>query len=75
MSRYIVINQEFATAHNGYTNGNSVFNYAVTISGDYVCSENTLDEFPELFQNSPYLFIMPIVQLSLTDFPQPVFTP
>jgi hypothetical protein len=67
--RYIVINQQFAQAHEGYTRGNVTFNYAITLSGEYVCSENSLDEFPELFENSPYLFGLPVIELTIDDFP------
>lgn len=73
INNYIIINQAFAQAHDGYTKGNLRFGYAITLQGDYVCAENTLDEFPELFENSPYLFGLPVVELTLDDFPAQIF--
>lgn len=68
-SKYILINQPFALAHAGYTRDGLSFNYAVTLLGYYVCSENTLTEFPELFENSIYLTGIPIIELNTSDFP------
>ena len=73
--RYVVINQQFAQAHEGYERDGLRFGYAVTLGGDYVTSENSLTEFPELFENSPYLFIIPVVELSVNDFPQQLTPP
>lgn len=69
---YIVVNQAFCQAHEDYTDakGNK-FGYAVTTEGLYVTSANTMDEFPELFENSPYLYSMPYVELTVDDFPKP----
>lgn len=72
-SLYLVINQQFAQAYEGYTVGDVTFNYAVTLQGEYVCALNSLDEFPELFENSPYLFGLPVVELTLDDFPPQIF--
>lgn len=68
-SKYILINQPFALAHTGYTREGLNFNYAVTLLGYYVCSENTLTEFPELFENDTHLSGIPIIELDTTDFP------
>lgn len=69
---YIVVNAAFCQAHEGHTspNGNQ-FGYAVTSDGLYVTSANSFDEFPELFENSPYLYSMPYVELTVEDFPKP----
>jgi hypothetical protein len=69
MMNYVIINQSFALAHQGYTRDDLRFNYSITLDGDYVCSANSLDEFPELFENSPYLFFLAVVSLSLSNFP------
>ena len=73
---YIVVNQAFCQAHEGYTDakGNK-FGYAVTSDGLYVTSVNSLTEFPELFINSQYLYSMPYVELTPEDFPQTPFNP
>ena len=73
MTRYLVINQQFAQANENYTRDGMTFNYAITLQGDYVCAENSIVEFPELFENSPYLFGLPVVELTVDDFPAQIF--
>lgn len=70
-SRYIVLNQAFCNAHQGYGKDGNYFGFAITNNGDYVAAEQTLTDFPELFENDVYLFGIPVIELdSTTDFPQ-----
>lgn len=71
-SNYLLINQAFAEAHAGYNRDGLYFNYGITLLGYYVCAENTLTEFPELFENDSYLTGLPIIELDTADFPPPV---
>ena len=69
-SFYIVINSDFADMMNGKEstiNKGSFFGYSITTDGRYVCSSNTLDDFPEEFQMFTELNVIP---LSTSDFPK-----
>lgn len=72
-SNYIELNADFINAlpPGGYIVGINQFAYAQTTGGVYVCSENSLEEFPELFANTPYLPYIFVTQLSNSDFPAP----
>ena len=69
MSNYLLVNQTFCNAHQGYKNLLNAFNFAVTTSGYYVVAERTINEFPELFENDTYLEGINIIALSREDFP------
>jgi len=75
IDRYLLLNQAFCEAHQGYQNSTGVFGYAITTNGYYVAAEQTLYDFPELFENDTYLFGLPIVELQLSDFPQQPLIP
>lgn len=68
-NRYLLLNQAFCQAHQGYTNSTGMFGYGITTGGDYVTAEQSLYDFPELFENDTYLFGLPIIELSTSDFP------
>lgn len=70
MSKYLLLNQAFCEAHQGYTNSTGMFGYGITIQGWYVAAEQSLIDFRELFENSIYLTGIPIIELSVSDFPQ-----
>lgn len=66
---YIIIPQEFAEDMAGTESTvkpGSFFGYAVTIDGRYVCSANSLDDFPNQFAE---LGEMTVVSLGSSDFP------
>ena len=67
------MNQAFCLAYPDHTSADGLlrFAYAVTLLGYYVAAENTLNEFPELFENDIYLSGIPIIELSTSDFPPP----
>lgn len=73
MSAYLLLNQAFCQANQGYKNDTGVFNYAVTTKGDYVAAEQTLTDFAELFENDTKLFGIPVIELTQNDFPQTPF--
>jgi hypothetical protein len=43
----------------------SLFNYAITLDGKYVCSSNSVNDFPEEFDK---LSPLTVVSLSLDEF-------
>lgn len=63
---YLIITQEFAEEHLEYQVGVNVFNYAITNGGEYVCSSNSVNDFPSIFENKNFESI----NLELTDFPE-----
>jgi len=68
---YVLLNQSFCTANHGYRNENGIFNYRQDNDGYYLAAEQSIRDFPELFDNSPYLTLgMPIVDRTVNDFPQ-----
>lgn len=69
MSNYLVLNQAFCNAHQNYSNSTGKFGFGITTSGLYVAAEQTLTDFPELFENDIYLFGLPIIALEQSDFP------
>lgn len=52
--RYLKITQEFAEKRQGYCKYPNTFNYAVTAASEYVCSPNSLIEFPEIFEGENF---------------------
>lgn len=70
-SNYILLNQAFCVAHQGYTRDGLGFGYAITTLGYYVAAAGTLIEFPELFENDTLLMGRPIIVLDTSDFPPP----
>lgn len=65
-SFYLILTQDFCEAHIDYQIGASVFGYAVTTNGRYVCSTNALNEFPNIFTGDEE-----ISKIYLSEFPAP----
>jgi len=72
MSNYLLLNEAFCIAHEGYQNDTGTFGFGITVLGYYVAAEQTLYDFPELFENDIYLSGIPIIELEITDFPEPI---
>lgn len=70
---YIVLSQQFCETHQNYSKNGLKFGYGITTAGEYVCAENTIKEFPELFQYDTILPRVETKRLRLTDFTRPVF--
>lgn len=75
MSNYLLLNQAFCQAHRGHSNDTGLFGFAVTLLGYYVAAEQTLYDFPELFENDTYLQGIIVIELATTDFPQQSLIP
>ncbi len=69
MNNYILLNQAFCTLNNGHRTDKGQFFFRQTISGDWVCAEQSLYDFPELFQGEILIPGITIIQLSIIDFP------
>lgn len=69
MDQYILLNQAFCTAHAGYMNEKGMFNFRTTLEGYYVAAEQTLIDFPELFEGELVIPSITIIVLEITDFP------
>lgn len=70
-SYYILITSDFADMMYGKestVNKCSFFGYSITTDGRYVCSPNSLNDFPEEFLIFSELTLIP---LSISDFPKP----
>lgn len=52
----IVINDSFAEENKGFRNGINTFDYSELNSGEFVCSIDSLRDFPELFNEVPVSF-------------------
>ena len=65
---YILLNQQFCETHANHKRGKRHFGYGITADGRYVCAENTIREFPELFIRDTILPRLEMVKLRLTDF-------
>ena len=66
MDTYIVITKQFAEALKGIEGEESNFGYAITKDGRYVCSVNSVNDYPEQFAAiEPY----ETVELGIDDFP------
>jgi len=70
MSDYLLLTKAFCQTNQNYSNSIGSLGYGITISGDYVASRKTYDDFPELFTGEIELPGISIVQLSPSDFPQ-----
>ena len=71
MSNYLLLNEAFCLANNGYQNGTGAFGWRQTISGYYVAAQLTLYDMPELFENDIYLQGIIIIELEVSAFPVP----
>lgn len=71
-SCYITITADFAATNDGYRSGCNVFKYATTKDGQIVCSANSLNEFPELFDGRSRVNTL---FLSPSDFNEKTPTP
>lgn len=50
----IIVTQQFASQHNGYTSGVNEFFARETISGEWACDENSDEEFKILFEGTNF---------------------
>ena len=69
MYNYILLNEQFCLAHAGYENAKGVFGYGITSDGDYVAAEQTIYDFPELFEGELVIPGIIIIELQISDFP------
>ncbi len=68
-SYYILITKEFAELMDGKKSkvwDNSYFGYTVTNDNRYVCSSNSVNDFPEDFETISPLSVIPLLY---SDFP------
>jgi hypothetical protein len=63
---FIIPNEQIETMH-GYENPPNVFHAVQDIQGRWVCSVNSVVEFPELFEGNAFK----VVALTEADFPIP----
>lgn len=68
-SGYIKVSKDFADKYNGYTIGVNQINAVVDTSGDYYISENTLYDFPQLFEGIDTIYIMHLSTKSFLQKP------
>lgn len=61
---YLLLTQAFAEAMEGHQEGRNVFHAAQTNDGQYVCSANALNEFPEMFSCVSFQ----VIKLQQSDF-------
>lgn len=47
----VIITKEFAQNNQGYTINERTFDYSELNTGEYICSLESIKEFPELFNN------------------------
>lgn len=69
MSRYVLLNQQFCEANQNAENETGKFGFAITLANEYVCAEQTLIDFPELFTGEILLPGIIIIERSITEFP------
>jgi len=62
---YFILTQLFIDQYQGFIIGVNQFNAVQDIHGRWVCSVNSVTEFPELFVGNAF----PVVALSESDFP------
>ena len=67
MTHYFIIPDTEIEAMQGYENPPNVFNAVQDVQGRWVCSINSVIEFPELFEGKAFV----VVALGQNDFPQP----
>ena len=67
MDFYIIITQEFANSLEGIKGIEGYFGYAITNDGRYVCSSNSVNDFPKQFAS---IVPLTVVALTLSDFPE-----
>jgi hypothetical protein len=63
---YFILTQIFVNQNQGYQAGVNVFNAVQDNGGRWVCSVNSVTEFPEIFVGQSF----EVIGLSETDFPQ-----
>jgi hypothetical protein len=64
---YFIIPNDLIEAMQGYQSGSNIFNAVQDIEGRWVCSINSVVEFPELFEGHSFT----VVALDEQDFNQP----
>ncbi len=69
MSKYILLNQKFCEDNTGYKNKSGEFNYGITKDGKFVAASQTLDDFPEIFENTEFHSSYSVLELHVSDFP------
>lgn len=67
MNYYFIIPDTEIDAMQGYSNPPNVFNAVQDIQGRWVCSINSVVEFPNLFENKAFT----VISLTKADFPVP----
>lgn len=66
LSYYFILNQIFIDQNQGYQSGPNIFNAVQDNQGRWVCSVNSVTEFPEIFEGNAF----EVVGLTENDFPQ-----
>jgi hypothetical protein len=61
---YFIIPNDLIEAMQGYQAGSNIFNAVQDIEGRWVCSINSVVEFPELFEGNAF----EVVRLTENDF-------
>jgi hypothetical protein len=61
---YFIIPNDQIEAMQGYQSGSNIFNAVQDIEGRWVCSINSVVEFPELFEGNAF----EVVRLTENDF-------
>ena len=69
MGNYLLLNEAFCTLNTGYSTPSGMFNFAITIDGDYVCALQTLTDLPELFEGELLIPGITPIALDVSDFP------
>lgn len=72
-SFFIVIPRDFAfdlQSRESRVNPGSLFGFAQTIDGRYVCSSNCINDFPDEFALLGQNFDLSVITLEVEDFPQ-----
>lgn len=62
---YLLINKDFAESNQGYHIGSNYFNHAITLQGQYVCTAQSMIDFPDIFVGTDF----DTLELTLADFP------
>lgn len=47
----VIISENFAKSNQGYKVGSNTFDYSQLKTGEYICAINSVNDFPELFDN------------------------
>lgn len=66
LSYYFILNQLFIDQNQGYQSGPNIFNAVQDNQGRWVCSVNSVTEFPDLFVGHSFQ----VVALESSNFPE-----